>query len=80
MLDNNSVGIKEHIEAIEEEWKETEKIWAMFVLHEDIDKIEIQIIELKNNFEASKDLDNKSEIAINIEQIQFWLRTYKGYE
>lgn len=75
-LENDNEEIKNNIEDIKKKWESIEKIWSTIVSHEEIDKIELELIELEDNYKTSKDLDNKSEISINVDKIQFLLRSY----
>ncbi len=57
----NKMGeIKEKCNLLYNEWKDTEKVWSIIVLHEELDLIEQSLIETKGHIQEEDLKERKS--------------------
>lgn len=65
----NSEQLNKDVEEIDKKWQDIKEVWATFVDHDEIDKIELALIEAKGFISE----DNKIDSKVQIEKAQFLL-------
>lgn len=67
---NNFDGANTHINELENTWQSMENIWSMFIMHDEIDDIEMALV----NFKMYTKLENKDESLVYAEELKQNLR------
>lgn len=62
---NNFDAANKHINELENTWKDMKNIWSMFIIHDEIDKIEAALL----NFKTYTKLNNKEEAIVYSEEL-----------